>query len=750
MKSISRLIAGFAMVTICVGVRGATLNYVSPDELQTVIEQIQQQPGPPGPAGPQGPPGLPGPPGPRGADGVQGQQGPAGPPGPPGPSSEQMNQLLDRIDALEDAVFGNQNPPPPEPPPPPPPPNDSAQLLYFQGYETPTWNRDFTGDDAWSGHVARVQSNVFAGQWSLRGNQRPDVIDPITGKPGRSNLLLDWRGPNRDFVAQSPHEACYRFRFRHDPYNYAVYNDGSGEGKLFFIIDDVHGTTGMYFNNQLAGQSSIMLTYSNGGYPGTWASNNWGYGVLWLNNENNKGNKRGQWRTFEVYFNYDEHYLIVKVDGHIMTSSKHGDPKYAAALPADGRIYWSPNLNLRAKGFQHWWIRARNIDGRNPDGKIATDSATGFANGWQLDDHEFWNGPCGNPPNQQSPPQPDPQPDPQQIASPEITLLQGQFVDGGFATVLGKNFGVKARAEPLFYENYENGAIGQRLERYKLSQGGGSPNAAPTYTDEDAYSGRQSARVSFENGQYRNMASVAVDEAEIYFSYNYKMIKLNGDDSRNLKMGRILGAVLDHLAGPSLALTFYDTTNNSSMGFRTCAGASCAQPKHCYSTLWNGFTARNEWHRHEGYMRLGDLNEANGGFFVHLDSSPVDASVSSTAPNCPGRLMTSQENIVTNTGGGRFRGVTLPFYRGGSPGGDYIYFIDDHYVDNTRARVEISDQPKWSNQGINVLQIPVEWNSEIISMRVNLGRFVPAQPLYLYVIDRHGNVNENGYPVVRP
>ena len=229
----------------------------------------------------------------------------------------------------------------------------AGQLLSSQGFEEDGWEAEFTGENTWGDNVARVSKNPRSGLHALRGNQLSSYKDPLTGLYGSASPILDWRG-RVDVASQTPNEMYFSYWFRHDDYDHNLLDDGSGEGKLVFLVDERHSTKAMYINNQLAGSDTLRLSYGNGAYSFDWARKNWGYSELYLGNPNVKGSTDGNWMKFSYYVNYKESYLKIWVNDQIMMSSKHGS--MFAALPSDGRIYFDPGLGLKTKGFQFLYL----------------------------------------------------------------------------------------------------------------------------------------------------------------------------------------------------------------------------------------------------------------------------------------------------------------------------------------------------------------------------------------------------------
>jgi hypothetical protein len=75
-------------------------------------------------------------------------------------------------------------------------------------------------------------------------------------------------------------------------------------------------------------------------------------------------------------------------------------------------------------------------------------------------------------------------------------------------------------------------------------------------------------------------------------------------------------------------------------------------------------------------------------------------------------------------------------------------YVDNLYVDNTLARVEIGNAATYSGSTYREIQIPqTTWSSNSIHIKVNTGTFSNGQAAYLYVSDSSGNINANGFPI---
>jgi hypothetical protein len=73
--------------------------------------------------------------------------------------------------------------------------------------------------------------------------------------------------------------------------------------------------------------------------------------------------------------------------------------------------------------------------------------------------------------------------------------------------------------------------------------------------------------------------------------------------------------------------------------------------------------------------------------------------------------------------------------------------FDDAYFSNTRARVEVGNASTWSGCTHREVQIPTAWSGSSITIGMNGGSFSDLTDQYLYVVNRYGHVNQDGYPL---
>jgi hypothetical protein len=79
------------------------------------------------------------------------------------------------------------------------------------------------------------------------------------------------------------------------------------------------------------------------------------------------------------------------------------------------------------------------------------------------------------------------------------------------------------------------------------------------------------------------------------------------------------------------------------------------------------------------------------------------------------------------------------------PGSNMHY--DSIYLDDTWHRVLLCPEPTWSTRSNCEIQIPTSWNNNQVTVHINKGGLDLSKSNYLYVIDKNGVANENGWPL---
>lgn len=95
----------------------------------------------------------------------------------------------------------------------------------------------------------------------------------------------------------------------------------------------------------------------------------------------------------------------------------------------------------------------------------------------------------------------------------------------------------------------------------------------------------------------------------------------------------------------------------------------------------------------------------------------------------------------------KWRYFVFQNYQGNGLNGRSKVWMDDVYIQNTRARVEIGNNVNWDSCTHREIQVPQSWSSSHIAISVNSGTFRTGDKLFLFVIDQNGETNSQGFPI---
>ena len=219
---------------------------------------------------------------------------------------------------------------------------------------------------------------------------------------------------------------------------------------------------------------------------------------------------------------------------------------------------------------------------------------------------------------------------------------------------------------------------------------------------------------------------------ELYYSYAIRWTSTNvvSGSATVLKYGRINSSPNRYNGPGNFAF--------SSGGALTGAGSYFFAESGSGGYIFQQYAtvSKDQWHRVEMYEKLSSpAGSANGINWFSLDGNIWNRT---EQINRAADQNFQLDNIIL---GLMCANISAPE--------TVSMWVDDVYVDNTRARVEIGNASVWSNCTIRNIQIPTIWETETghIKVDLNRGSFTSGSTAYLYVINRDGDVNNQGYPI---
>lgn len=302
-------------------------------------------------------------------------------------------------------------------------------------------------------------------------------------------------------------------------------------------------------------------------------------------------------------------------------------------------------------------------------------------------------------------------------------------------TVTGSGFGTKATAEPFVWDDFESGVVGNPLsssQRWIHYENGS--RVFPQYSNLQAYSGARAAYNFIDrpaDGEDFSTAGLrGLQATEMYFSYQFRWEVVSGTMGAGfIKTLRGNGVSGFYHARPRFYTSVHPGATLVNAGY-AYTGADADGAGEAASNV-----PANTWNRMEGYYKLSaPAGSANGMLQTWANLLPrVNLVNVMTLPSAQaGQLV---DNFL------------LPFMASNLSTVQLRLFVDDIYVDRTRARVEIGDADTWTACRQREVQIPTSWSNTAITLNVNQGRFANGARGYVYVVNADGRVNARGVPL---
>lgn len=323
-------------------------------------------------------------------------------------------------------------------------------------------------------------------------------------------------------------------------------------------------------------------------------------------------------------------------------------------------------------------------------------------------------------------------------AQPSLSSVTGTVANGQTVTISGSGFGAKATAAPLVWEDFSDGIANG------ITKNGGAwfvtDNAdAPLRS---AFHTRQ-ARCDFKNPGGNCFFSYNAGTAPRWFTQYWVRLAPNwrwgtstyggsDDGLSNVKYWRVFPTGARNYTNVGLAWHGFNA-NRTSLFVENGAAA-------VMDTANSSLLTPSAWHLIQvEYAENTGVDRADGVLRLWID----------------GALRYSTSTLVTNVGTDGPAVNKRPFIIGlydswppsDAPVANMYGYYADVYVDNTFARVEIGNAPRYDDCTHREIQYPLSWDPSAVSIRVNQGAFAPGQTAYLFVVDDSGRVNPVGFPV---
>ena len=295
----------------------------------------------------------------------------------------------------------------------------------------------------------------------------------------------------------------------------------------------------------------------------------------------------------------------------------------------------------------------------------------------------------------------------------------GSFTDGQPVTIHGSGFGAKSNAAPLYFWDFGHGSTDSsplgRLRYQDVMRGSLSEAvvAAGSKTALQVDMGGNGDPAGPKNGVHFDSDSLYV---WIKHRYEFDLRKASGPNGFNLKVFRL----------------WHPFTNNIYIGYQGTGGSIIHPVGTQEAGLWFQLRPKEDaWVIDEYDYRASGIGTKDG--ILQYARNGVSAWNPDT------RFIMRSAAMPE-----RYELLFLDQVSDNEVAKGTYQYIDSIYVDDSRQRVVLSDEPTWRAQvnggpeSQREVQIPLRWSDREIQIQVRRGSFDSLAGKYLYVINADG------------
>ena len=313
-------------------------------------------------------------------------------------------------------------------------------------------------------------------------------------------------------------------------------------------------------------------------------------------------------------------------------------------------------------------------------------------------------------------------------AAPAISSISGTVSAGQTLTLSGTDFETKTTAAPIRFDTFEGGTNNTTLSSPWQNYSGGS---GTQYKTGRAWGGSVSAGRNITEESFNASYITFTGRNEVFYSYWLYVDNLANGESINLKLGRISSSAASN--NP------YNGVGTQSLTTYTDMYPAYPDPYLAYWPDEGGEAGVNAW----------DHMDVPKGAWVRIDCHAkvsIPAGTSNGAAEClamyPGQWQDGISDTTLNTrpsGSWQYTSVLLGTMDGTTGGQNYDVYIDDVYVDDTLARVEICSTNTWSTRTKCNVQPASSWSDTSVAVTINPSQF--SGTAYLFAVNASGEVS---------
>ena len=310
------------------------------------------------------------------------------------------------------------------------------------------------------------------------------------------------------------------------------------------------------------------------------------------------------------------------------------------------------------------------------------------------------------------------------FAAPAISSYSGTPSNNESLTFYGTGFGLKSVVAPLVHDDFESGGTAGQSVTASTGTSWTTDGTAPVLSTENNRTGVPGSRnakavvsgLNIDGNHHDLMFVGGMNLVPKFYAAVWARLASN-PTGEQVKYWRLASAASTAYPTYSFFRTDgwarYQWTNPSGS---TCTTAGAAW----FDSVEN--TNLGSWQLLEMIGNLGTVGSANGSIRVYhngVDQGGVSNTTLLTSASCAptgfrfGEYIQDYDLSVTN-------------------------YFDDVYIDNSWARVYLTNASTLAASTHRELQIPTAWADGVLTVRVNRGSFPAGSSVYVIVVDSEG------------
>lgn len=350
-------------------------------------------------------------------------------------------------------------------------------------------------------------------------------------------------------------------------------------------------------------------------------------------------------------------------------------------------------------------------------------------------------------------PEPAPDPEPEPGEPPVITGVTGTIAQGETITITGSNFSTY-RSSTLFFTDFSEGQIGESVVDTIAWLDGASGTDPRNYlfSDEAPLTGTQIARADAVESAPGNLFAVLNGLDECYVEFVHRKVKtiwdVEGENSPQIKTTRLSGG-MKHGDRPHIGIIEQSGNIGAPKGRPSLVYTFASGSQKTFYPSSGIFYEEGQWHRDSLYLKLSDPDVSNGEWWYRTSiTNQWSNSTLGDAFQTPDEW--SEPLSVTRTldiAESLLETMWFCWYTRSHQ--STTVDIDCIYINDSRERVMLSTSPiiTASSDYHHVCCPTTAKTGDSIAAKLMLDALPDDSPVYLYVFNHDGSVNENGYQI---